>query len=357
MITFLSFIFVIGVVVFIHELGHFLAAKSVGVRVEKFYIGFNLFGLGWKVDYKGTEYGIGLFPLGGYVKLAGVIDESMDVQSTGADDEFKSKNTLQKIWIMSAGVIMNFILAIFIFSHLTYHTGISEPSSSTIIGGVAPKYPAETLGLQSGDEIISINGVLVSNWEEMAKNIHSKPNEIIQISWERNEQIINGSVQTVIAEQPLPWNKHIMKGIIGIQPVFTHRNITILESFSKGFMQTYFWLEITYKTLLSLMQGNVSMKEMAGPIMIAKMAGETATTGGFYALLGLMGIISVNLGLINILPIPGLDGGHVFIALIEGIINKEIPLKIKLGIQQIGMLLILILFFTIMFNDIQRILQ
>ena len=97
MITFLSFIFVIGVVVFIHELGHFLAAKSVGVRVEKFYIGFNLFGLGWKVDYKGTEYGIGLFPLGGYVKLAGVIDESMDAQSTGADDEFKSKNTLQKI--------------------------------------------------------------------------------------------------------------------------------------------------------------------------------------------------------------------------------------------------------------------
>ena len=208
--------------------------------------------------------------------------------------------------------------------------------------------------MQSGDEIISINGVLVSNWEEMAKNIHSKPNEIIQISWERNEQIINGSVQTVIAEQPLPWNKHIMKGIIGIQPVLTHRNITILESFSKGFMQTYFWLEITYKTLLSLMQGNVSMKEMAGPIMIAKMAGETATTGGFYALLGLMGIISVNLGLINILPIPGLDGGHVFIAIIEGLRRKELPLKVKYGIQSFGFILIMILFVFVFFNDIRN---
>ena len=138
MITFLSFILVIGVVVFIHELGHFLAAKSVGVRVEKFYIGFNLFGLGWKKDYKGTEYGVGLFPLGGYVKLAGVIDESMDIQSAGSDDEFKSKNTLQKIWVMSAGVIMNFILAIFIFSHLTYYNGLSEPDRSTTIGEIVP---------------------------------------------------------------------------------------------------------------------------------------------------------------------------------------------------------------------------
>ena len=114
MITILSFILVIGVVVFIHELGHFLAAKSVGVRVEKFYLGFNFFGLGWKTNYKGTEYGIGLFPLGGYVKLAGIIDESMDTEYTGKEDEFRSKNALEKIWIMSAGVIINFLLAILI---------------------------------------------------------------------------------------------------------------------------------------------------------------------------------------------------------------------------------------------------
>ena len=157
MISILSFILVIGVVVFLHELGHFLAAKSVGVRVEKFYIGFNFFGLGLKKEYKGTEYGIGLFPLGGYVKVAGVLDESMDSKYTGASDEFNSKNTLQKVWIMSAGVLMNFVLAILLFSYLTYHNGIDVPDPQAIVGKVYPEYPADKLGLQKNDEILSIN--------------------------------------------------------------------------------------------------------------------------------------------------------------------------------------------------------
>ena len=356
MMTLLSFFLVISVVVFIHELGHFLAAKSVGVRVEKFYLGFNFFGLGWKTEYKGTEYGIGLFPLGGYVKVAGIIDESMDVESTDAPDEFRSKNTWQKIWIMSAGVIMNFLLAIFIFAHLTYHNGINEPDPRAIVGDVLPKYPAEDIGLKEGDQILSINGVSIDNWEEMTQVIHSKPEELINLSWKRNKEILTGSVRTVIAEQ-LPWNKHLIHGMIGITSTYNNRNATIIESFSNGCLQTYCWLEITYRSLSALLTGHVSIKEMAGPIMIAKMAGETASSGGIFALLGLMAIISVNLGLINFLPIPGLDGGHVLIALIEGAIRKELPIKVKLGIQQVGILLLLILFITIMVNDIQRLLQ
>ena len=116
MIFIFSFILLLGVLVFVHELGHFMAARSVGMRVEKFYIGYNLFGLGIKKMYKGTEYGIGLFPLGGYVKVAGVIDESLDPVKTGASDEFNSKSPLQKIWFLSAGVIMNMILALFVFT-------------------------------------------------------------------------------------------------------------------------------------------------------------------------------------------------------------------------------------------------
>ena len=117
MIYLRSFIVVIGLPVFLHELGHFLAARSVGIKVEKFYIGFNLFGLGLKRKYKDTEYGIGLFPLGGYVKVAGILDESLEEQNTKKEDyEFRSKNTLQKVWFLSAGVLMNFILSSIIFT-------------------------------------------------------------------------------------------------------------------------------------------------------------------------------------------------------------------------------------------------
>ena len=352
MLTLFSFIFVIGILVFIHELGHFLAAKSVGVRVEKFYLGFNFFGLGWKKIYNETEYGIGLFPFGGYVKVAGVIDESMDENFTGAPDEFRSKNTIEKIWIMSAGVIMNFILAILIFSHLTYYNGIYEPDPKPIIGETIKDYPAQELGIQANDLITTINSISIHNWDEMALIIKNNPNKLIEISWERNNEIFTDSILTKSMPQ-LKGDKMIQEGLIGIIPILDHKDVSLLNSIVIGFKKTNEFLNLTFRSLIALLKGNVSMKEMAGPIMIAKIAGETAASG-FNDLLGLMAFLSINLGLINILPVPGLDGGHVLIAMIEGIIRKELPLKIKLGVQQFGMLILLILFFTIMINDIQR---
>ena len=351
----LSFIVVIGVLVFFHELGHFLAAKSVGVRVEKFYLGFNFFGLGWKQMYKGTEYGIGLFPLGGYVKVAGIIDESMNTEFMGAPDEFRSKNTLQKIWIMSAGVIMNFLLAILIFSHLSYHNGINEADSRAIIGEVLKEYPAEFLGLQTGDEIFSINGVKVSDWEELTVEIHKHPNEKLQLNWKRDGKILKGDIITESLPQLLG-DEVVQKGMIGIQPIFYHQNVTINQALYYGCQQTYQFLDIIIRTIKGLIKGNISIKELGGPIMIAKVAGESASAG-INALLGLMAYLSLNLGLLNILPIPGLDGGHVAIALVEGIIRRDLPLKVKMGIQQVGMLILLMLFITIMVNDIQRLMQ
>ena len=144
--------------------------------------------------------------------------------------------------------------------------------------------------------------------------------------------------------------------MIGIIPVLNHREADFVESLSNGCLQTYHFLNLTYRSLTALMKGNVSVKELAGPIMIAKIAGETASQG-LDALLGLMAFISVNLAFINILPIPGLDGGHVLIALIEGLIRRDMPLKVKMGIQQAGLLILLMLFITIMVNDIQRLIQ
>ena len=354
-ISILSFIFVIGVLIFIHELGHFLAAKSVGVRVEKFYLGFNFFGLGWKKEYKGTEYGIGFFPLGGYVKVAGVIDESMDTDFTDASDEFHSKNTLEKIWIMSAGVIMNFLLAILIFSHLTYHNGINEADPRAIVGQVLEEYPAKSLGLQAGDEIFSINGVQVSDWEEMTAEIHQHPNEKLQLNWKRDGKMLTGDVTTESVPQFIG-DEIVQKGMIGIQPLYYHYNVTISKALYYGCQRTYQFSEIIIRTIKGLLKGNISIKELGGPIMIAKVAGESASIG-MNALLGLMAYLSLNLGLLNILPIPGLDGGHVLIALIEGIIRRDLPIKVKMGIQQIGILILLILFVTIMVNDIQRLIH
>ena len=211
------------------------------------------------------------------------------------------------------------------------------------------EYPADKLGLQENDEILSINGMQVADWAAMTKEIYSRPKEEIQISWLRNGKIMTGNTTTV-------YDVFGENGMIGIMPILNHREAGLIESFSVGYRQTYHFLNLTYRSIMALFKGNVSIKEMAGPIMIAKIAGETASAG-WGALLGLMAFISINLGFINILPVPGLDGGHVVIALIEGIIRRDIPLKVKMGIQQTGLVLLLLLFITIMVNDIQRLFQ
>lgn len=352
MTSVLAFIFLIGILVFIHELGHYMAARSVGVRVEKFYIGFNLFGFGWKKVINGTEYGIGWFPLGGYVKVAGIIDESLDTTTTGAHDEFRSKPTWAKVWIMSAGVIMNFMLAIFLNFFLTFTNGIGEVEPTPIVGSVVPEYPAEALGLQEGDLILSINDSIVEQWVDMTSLIHQNPNTRLKITWERASIIMSDSITTKIGEQ-IKDSTPVSVGLIGIGPKINMREASLVESIVIGFERTGSWISMMLSTLGGLITGQVSMDEMAGPVMIAKIAGETAGIG-FSALLGLMAFLSVNLGLVNILPIPGLDGGHVIIALIEGLIGRELSLQVKMGIQQVGILFLLFIFINIMVNDISR---
>ncbi len=352
MISLFAFIFVIGVLVFIHELGHYMAARSVGVRVEKFYIGFNLFGYGFKKVINGTEYGIGWFPLGGYVKVAGIIDESMDNSVTGKPDEFRAQPTWAKVWIMSAGVIMNFILAIVLNFFITFSYGIAEPNNKPIIGTVVPEYPAEELGLKENDLIHAINNIRVEQWVDMTGLIHEQPNTKLKIEWVRNGIIKSDSITTKMGEQMkdgIPVNV----GLIGIGPKINIKEASLFESIVMGFERTWIWIRMMLYTLGGLVMGQVSMDEMAGPVMIAKIAGETAGLG-IQALLGLMAFLSVNLGLVNILPIPGLDGGHVTIALVEGLIGKELSLKVKMGIQQFGILFLIFIFITIMVNDISR---
>ncbi|MBC8479178.1 MAG: RIP metalloprotease RseP [FCB group bacterium] len=352
MTTLISFIFILGVLVFVHELGHFLAAKSVGMKVEKFYLGFNLFGLGIKKQIGETEYGIGLFPLGGYVKVAGIIDESMDDSSTNEPYEYQSKNFFQQIFFASAGVIMNLLLATVIFTGITMVMGVGEADPKPIVGQVIPDYPAEELGLQEGDVITAINGIAVSSWEEMTEIVHNLPNTDIQVSWKSGAEVFTDSVRTIASKMPVE-NGIEELGMIGIGPRVIIHDAGFIQAIQEGLFKTGYWLQITFSSVKMIFTGQAAFSEIGGPVMIAKLAGESARAG-LLTLFNFMAIISVNLALLNILPIPGLDGGHIIVSIIEGVSRRKLPTRVKLGILQVGMLFLLAVFALVMFNDIAR---
>ena len=372
LISFLSIIFIISIPVFLHELGHFLAARSVGIKVEKFYVGINLFGLGIKKKINDTEYGIGLFPLGGYVKVAGIIDESLDSEESDEikDYEFKSKNTFQKLWFLSAGVIMNFILSIVIYTSLTFFMGTYElANDQPIVNAVQEnitilnqsndtlivKSPAFELGLQKDDTILRINNNNINNWTDISSNVINKVDSIITVEWKN----LNGKLHKGEVEIPgrigLDKGKIIRVGVLGVSAQTVKKEVGIFEAFKISVIQTYTIIVSSFYGFVGIISGNLDLKYVSGILGIAKQAGDVAQSAGFLSLLALMAFISSNLGLINILPIPGLDGGHALIAIIEGVIRREIPVKIKYGIQFAGFLIIMSLLFLTIFNDVKNI--
>ena len=377
---------VIGILVFVHELGHYLAARSVGVRVEKFSVGFpprfvSLTSVddGWDItifflrfvdsrlswgpvmDTKikiigrkgsGTEYVVALIPLGGYVKMAGALDESLDTVLTNAPDEFMSKSVPQKIWVLSAGVLMNILTAFIIFTGISYVQGEVETSDAPVIGKLSSGKPAENAGLKPGDEITSINGEEIYKWSDLQRKLQPIPDSPVEISVDRDGDILNFSFIT--SHQVIPVDAGIdTVGIIGISPEYTFLPVNFSEAIIYGYNGTVNSFGLIMLTFKLLGSGQASLKDLGGPIMIGQIAGETAKAG-WIPLFSFMALISINLAFLNILPIPGLDGGHIFIILIESIIRRPLTLKSRLVIQQIGMVFLLMLMVTVMFNDVSR---
>ncbi|MBU4444909.1 MAG: RIP metalloprotease RseP [Candidatus Marinimicrobia bacterium] len=352
MITVLAVLLVIGGVIFIHELGHFTFAKLTGMRVEKFSIGFPPRLFGKKIG--DTDYCISAIPLGGYVKVAGVIDESMDVDGVQGNEpwKFESKNAGQKSIYITGGVVFNLLFAALIFCLLTIGAGIYDPSPEPVVDEVLPELPAEAAGIQKGDRILAVNGIMVSSWEDMAGIIHAFPNDTIMVRWLHNENEFEKPIVT-ISNKILKGSKLVDVGMIGVSPVFTHRNAGFFEAVGQGFQSTWYWLKITVISLKMLITGEESLKNIGGPIFIAQLAGRSAKSG-LAPLFGLMAIISVNLAFINILPIPAFDGGHLIIIIIEATIRRPLSIKTKLRIQQIGLAIILTLMAVVFYNDILR---
>ena len=368
----LSMIFILSIPVFLHELGHYLAARSVGIKVEKFYVGMNFFGLGIKKTINETEYGIGLFPLGGYVKVSGIIDENLDSTNSNSkpkDFEFRSKNTFQKLWFLSAGVLMNFLLSIVIFTFLYFFNGTYELSEEPIINSVSEvielpnsnqeiitfSSPASKLGLKQNDRIIEIDGIKINTWSDISSTLVEKADSIVEIIW--NTELGSqkkGSVK-LLGRPSFDGKKIINQGVLGIMGNTYHRDLGFFESFLIASSNTGKIISSSFFGFISIISGNMPLEYVSGIVGIANVANEEAKTGGLIALISLMAFISANLGLINILPIPGLDGGHAVISIVEGLIGRELPIKVKYTIQFIGLFLILSLFIFTIFNDIRNI--
>lgn len=352
MITVLAILLVIGGVIFIHELGHFTFAKLTGMRVEKFSIGFPPRLFGKKIG--DTDYCISAIPLGGYIKVAGVIDESMDVAGVQSNEPwtFESKKGYQKGLYISGGVIFNILFAVLIFTILTLRTGIYEPSPDPVVDEVIPELPAAAAGIQKGDIVLAVNNAPVTTWDEMTEAIHAVPNDSILIRWQHGSRINEKQILT-ISNRVLQGAKFVEVGMVGISPQFMHHQAGLFEAIGSGFESTWYWLKVTVISLKMLVTGEESLKNIGGPIFIAQLAGQSAKSG-LTSLIGLMAIISINLAFINILPIPAFDGGHLLIIGTEFILRHPLSIKTKLRIQQIGLAIILTLMVVVIYNDIAR---
>jgi len=388
MIYILAFIVLIGVIVFVHELGHFWAARSVGVGVERFSVGmppnfidftktkngliidifffsFKNKKLSWGKVYSKTlssfknpsetVYTIGLLPLGGYVKMKGILDESMDSEFKGADDELESKTPLQKIWVMSAGVIMNLILTFFVFILIGNIQGDTElENNNTVIDYVVPEQPAETSGVLAGDKILSINNIEVDSWETAVENIENNPNNSVLITIDRNGELI--SLTAKLGSRPNLSTGRVDQevGTLGVSKKQIPVELNFQESIVYGYNQTKWAMTLMTSSLKMIFQGNVSRDEVGSVIMIGDMAGQAAQAG-LVPFLFLMALISVNLAYINILPIPGLDGGHIALILIEVLMGRKLSVKARIRIQSFGMFILLTLMVFLILNDIIRV--
>ena len=357
MIYILAFIVLIGVIVFVHELGHYLAARSVGVTVEKFSIGMPPTIYNFKPKNSKTVFAIGALPLGGYVKMKGLLDESMDSGFSGEDDELESKSPLQKIWVMSAGVIMNILLAFLVFVIIGKMNG--EPvilNDDTTIDYVVPNSPAFEGGLNEGDMVISVNATNVKTWDEFTTIIKQSPNTTLSMIIIRDGNEIQKNITPLSAPDIASGRVDQVIGKLGVDKKREIKDLSFIGSFQYGFDQTIWSMILMTTSLKMIFTGNVSRDDIGSVIMIGQMAGEAAQAG-LTPFLMLMALISMNLAFINILPIPALDGGQIMVILIEMLLGKPLSIKTRMRIQSVGMFILLGLMAFLIINDILRVLS
>ncbi len=349
MIYIISAIIVLGLLIFVHELGHFIFAKLFGVGVEKFSLGFGPKVIGRQ--FGETEYLISAFPLGGYVKMVG---ESPDAELTEEDRHrsFMGKHPLKRIVIVAAGPLFNLLFAAVLFI-IIYMIGV--PAATTRIGEVVAGKPAAAAGLKTGDIVTAVNGKDVSRWDDFSSMIAESKGALLEIRVKRGGEALLFRVTPEQKEGKNLFGEKISYPVIGVVAageMVTDR-YSPLEAVVKGSQQCWKIIRLTLLSILKMIQMVVPLDTVGGPIMIAKMAGEQASAGGVN-FLAFMALLSINLGVLNLLPIPILDGGHLFFYSWELIFRKPVSMRAREMAQQIGLVILISLMLLAFYNDIVR---
>jgi regulator of sigma E protease len=346
----LAFVVVLGVLVFIHEFGHFIVARLCGVGVEIFSLGFGPRLAGKTVGR--TDYRISGIPLGGFVKMVG---EEPDAELPPEDIPvaFNHKPVFQRILIVAAGPVFNMLLAVLIFFVIFQVSGMShlEP----VVGTVKADTPADRAGLQPDDKIVAINEEPVDTWEAMSAAIRESNGQTLGITVARDGNQFHVQIAPERTTVPNVFGEDTERFVVGITAggeVFTRR-LNPFEALGQSVVQTARITGLTVVSVWKLIAGSLSAKTLGGPIMIAQMAGEQAEQGPAN-LVFFIALLSVNLAILNILPIPVLDGGHLLFFVIEAVRGKPVSTRIRETAQQAGVFVLLLLMIFVFYNDISR---
>jgi regulator of sigma E protease len=338
----------LGVLIVFHEFGHFLLAKLSGVGVLTFSIGF---GPKLLVKKKGeTEYALSAFPLGGYVKMIGE-DPDEEVSPADIERSFAHKSLLKRIAIVIAGPGFNLLLAVLLL--MVVYTFYGVPVMSTQINGVEKGSPAEKAGLLKDDRIVAIDGKAVKEWDELSATIKASGGKALTLQVRRGAETVSVSVQPNRKEGRNVFGERKDDWLIGINSHVTIEKGNAGLAIVRAFSQTYDYSKLTLLAFYKMLLGDVSPRNIGGPIMIAQMAGQQAQEG-FGSFLAFLAVLSINLGVLNLLPVPVLDGGHLLFFIVEAVIRKPVALRYREMAQQVGICLLGLLMVYAFYNDIVR---
>jgi regulator of sigma E protease len=341
----------LGVLIVFHEFGHFLLAKLSGVGVLTFSVGF---GPKLWVKKKGeTEYALSAFPLGGYVKMVGE-DPEEEVKAVDLERSFAHKSLLKRTAIVAAGPGFNLLLAVFLLMIVFLFYGV--PVLSNLIGAVEPESPAAQAGLEKGDRIVAVDGQAVTAWDDVSSKIKQSAGRSLDLRVQRSGEELAMTVQPRKREVKNIFGELKEDWMIGIGSQVSIEKGDPGLAISKAFVQTYEYSKLTLIGLYKMITREVSPRNLGGPILIAQMAGQQAQEG-IGSFLAFLAVLSINLGVLNLLPVPVLDGGHLFFFAVEAIIGRPVSIKYREKAQQVGIFLLLLLMIFAFANDIFRLFE